>query len=248
MTRAPAPNSLLRRGEARLAAGDLAGARALLDRAVARDPHNAEGFAARGEVLRQQGELAAARADFERALVLRPGYAWALASRGLTLLQSGDPAAALADLDHALASEEDIAWAVLHRGQALARLGRHAEARAAFEQAVALDGNDLEARLGWADAARVLGDLDEALAEYHRIANAEPGRALPRARIAEIHHRRGESAAMVAALVEVFRLPIQHAEDFFARAIALRLEGDVSASVKFMSQARMRGWAGDSAQ
>ena len=54
MTRAPAPNSLLRRGEARLAAGDLAGARALLDHAVARDPHNAEGFAARGEVLRQQ--------------------------------------------------------------------------------------------------------------------------------------------------------------------------------------------------
>jgi tetratricopeptide (TPR) repeat protein len=70
------------RGLARYSQGDLGGALADLDRAIALEENNAWALALRGETYRKMGEYEQALADLDRAIALDEKYAWALALRG----------------------------------------------------------------------------------------------------------------------------------------------------------------------
>jgi tetratricopeptide (TPR) repeat protein len=90
----------LSRGLDRHLRGDLAGAIADYDRAIARYPDSvsqAVAYLTRGNARQDQGDLAGAIADYDRAIARHPGHAAAYLSRGLAYRQAGDPQRARAD-------------------------------------------------------------------------------------------------------------------------------------------------------
>jgi tetratricopeptide (TPR) repeat protein len=70
--------------------GDLDGALADFNRAIALDSRSAWAHFGRGTVLGEQGKLAEAITDFDRAVELDPQFALAYANRGLARLRRGE--------------------------------------------------------------------------------------------------------------------------------------------------------------
>ncbi|MEJ2737693.1 MAG: tetratricopeptide repeat protein [Anaerolineae bacterium] len=90
----------LSRGLDRHLRGDLTGAIADYDQAIARYPDHvsqAVAYLTRGNARRDQGDLAGAIADYDRAIARHPSYAAAYLSRGLAHRQAGDLERARAD-------------------------------------------------------------------------------------------------------------------------------------------------------
>jgi hypothetical protein len=83
--------------------GDLDGAVAALDRAVAQAPRSSLAYLNRGMAYRRKGNLERARADLDRAVRLAPDSARALYQRSLLRRAQGDEAGARADAQRALA-------------------------------------------------------------------------------------------------------------------------------------------------
>jgi hypothetical protein len=95
-----ATQSAFERGVAKLAAGDLDGAAADLDRALARRPDWADAWRQRGFASRDRTTMIA---SFSRAIALDPRDADALAARGRARFAGGDSVHAREDLSAALA-------------------------------------------------------------------------------------------------------------------------------------------------
>ncbi len=134
---------LLMRGKAKARVGDLDGALADLDAALAMNPRLVEGYVERASVWQQRGDLAKARADIDRIVELAPelGYVLRFAIREL----QGELEGAIADIDQAL--ERLTERMVGHRprllkarGRLLVLVGRRDEAIAAFRDAAAAAG------------------------------------------------------------------------------------------------------------
>jgi hypothetical protein len=85
---------LLTKASAARKSGDVARARALLDRALIVNPGNVEAYAGLGELSRAGGDLAGAKASFEKALATSPSYSPALLGLADTEWDLGDRASA----------------------------------------------------------------------------------------------------------------------------------------------------------
>jgi CHAT domain-containing protein/tetratricopeptide (TPR) repeat protein len=142
--------------------GNLAGARAALERAlgiretILGPDHvgTAEAVSQLAEVVRDMGDFAAARSLYERALAIReralgprhPASAASLAAVGYLTYVMGDPVAARPLVERALAIREQVlgldhaavSTSLSDLGSILAVLDQHKEARAAFERALAI--------------------------------------------------------------------------------------------------------------
>ena len=156
------------------AAGDLPGARAALDRALALDPDNPQFHLARGEIEGKQGDLTAALADYTRAVALDLSYADAYNNRGATRLTARDPEGAIADFDRAIALNPKTAKAWNNRGFTRFFLGDFAGAEADYDHAIALDPSIAAAFLNRAKARQILGHQSEALADADREVALDP--------------------------------------------------------------------------
>ncbi len=100
MVRPREAGDYLSRGLDRHLRGDLAGAIADYDQAIARYPDNvsqAVAYLTRGNARKDQGDLAGAIADYDRAVARHPSYAAAYLTRGLAHRQAGDLEQARAD-------------------------------------------------------------------------------------------------------------------------------------------------------
>ncbi|MBP0616607.1 tetratricopeptide repeat protein [Jiella mangrovi] len=80
---------LVREAMARREVYDFAGARSLLDEAVARSPNYAEVYNQRGFILFLQDDLDGALGDVDRAIALEPRHFAAMAGRALILMRQG---------------------------------------------------------------------------------------------------------------------------------------------------------------
>ncbi len=87
--------------------GDLDGAIANFDRAIAISPRNAIAYLNRGLALQRKGEFVRANADLDRAVRYAPGAARGYYNRGLLLRQRGEANRAEADADRAVALDPD---------------------------------------------------------------------------------------------------------------------------------------------
>ena len=145
------------KGRLRVQAGDLAGARAALTRAVELDPIAPGALLSLGDLELQQGELDAAEGHYRRALVVRP-----YASRGFKLVALARARAGERDRAAALIAEAARRWPDDFQLQLLHALflgssghaGDREQAQAAFEAARRLRPQD----------PAVAGGLDKALA------------------------------------------------------------------------------------
>jgi protein O-GlcNAc transferase len=122
--------ALLRQAHAALAQGGAGAAIALLQRAVALDPADAEPAFHLGNLLAMQGETTAAIAAYERALRIAPEHAQLRVNLGITVGQTGDFAGAERCFNEVLRREP------AHPG-ALGNLAQSLFQRAAFAPALA---------------------------------------------------------------------------------------------------------------
>ncbi len=166
------PDALAARAQVRFRSGDLDGARADLDRAVARVPGRADLLMQRARVEVAQGEMDAAQTDDAAAIAGDPGLVGAFIHRSMvrTLMAQGVPAtyqAALDDANRALALDPESWSARIARARVY-------QARAAFR----------------GDPA----DIDHALAELEKLRSGPggPTAALIRAQLLAI---RGDLAS-----------------------------------------------------
>ena len=164
------------RGAARHAQGDLAGALADFDRALALSPDCPEIRNNRGAVRHDQGDLTGALADFDRALALNPGYPEAYQNRGVARHAQGDLAGALEDYHQALALNPRYAGAYHNRGVARHAQGDLTGALADLDRALELTPDHAAAEIyhDRGGARHALGDYAGALADYHRALEIRP--------------------------------------------------------------------------
>jgi Flp pilus assembly protein TadD len=94
--------TLLEQGDAKLAAGDPAGALADYDRALATHPDDIEALSRRGAARQHLGDLDSALSDFRRVLERYPNEPQTLVNCGVVFQQKGDHAEALAQYQRAL--------------------------------------------------------------------------------------------------------------------------------------------------
>jgi len=129
------------RGETRLAAGDLDGARADLEGLTAPWPRTW-----RAELLLARGDAEAALAEAEASVAGDPLYARAWGAKARALAALGRGRAALAALDRVTELDFGAAWAYCERGRLRLGLGRRRAAAADLRRALALDRGMDEAR------------------------------------------------------------------------------------------------------
>jgi tetratricopeptide (TPR) repeat protein/predicted Ser/Thr protein kinase len=218
-------------------AGELDGALALLERAVAADPTYPRAYSTRGYVRRGQGDSPGALADYEQALRLDPDYLPALINRGAEHQAQRDFEAALRDYGRAieLNPERKQAWA--NRASCLNSLGRHQEALADAERAVALDGSFARAYDNRAQAKLALGDTAGALADAQRAAELAPGDVLAAENLAGLLNKLGHYEAAAQALGVLLELEPDVARHWHALAGAHFQLGDYRRSVEGLNRA-----------
>jgi len=110
----------------------------------------------------------------------------------------------------AIALRPDMAEAHLHLGRVLALTGRHAEAAAEIQQALpGLEDNELRyyGELFAGAEEEALGRFDSARGAYESASALFPLAQSPIVALSELAHRRGDRAAALAAMREVFELP-----------------------------------------
>jgi tetratricopeptide (TPR) repeat protein len=173
-------------GASRHAQGDLRGAIAAFEQALAAAPDSPEVYNNRGATRHALGDLAGARADLDRAVALNPRYPEAYNNRGIVRHAQGDRAGALGDFDRALGLRPRYAEALCNRGFTRQALKDLDGAVADFDRAVGVRPDYAEAYHGRAAVLQAQGDLEGTFADYDQVL-----RLIPRQAAAAVYHLRG---------------------------------------------------------
>ncbi|MBA4224330.1 MAG: hypothetical protein C0458_26705 [Methylobacterium sp.] len=155
-------------------AGNIAGARADLDDAIALDPSNSWARGTRGRFRQDEGEHEAALADLDAALSLEPEVTSYHYRRGLSLVALARPREAIAAFDAALRLEPTVVQVWLERGRAFEALGHDGPALASYERALRLDGRHETSLSRRAFLLQRLDRVDDAIAAYDRLLAVQP--------------------------------------------------------------------------
>ncbi len=160
------------RATLKYAAGDLAGAQADCEAAIAGGSRGA--WATRGAVKAMRGDLDGALADYAEAIKLNPadGAAWACRADALRL--KGDFASALPAYDRAIELDPKPPRAWRGRSEVRFRTGNHEGAKTDAGEAISRNGTDPEAWFLRASATRALGDAKGALADCRKALEVAP--------------------------------------------------------------------------
>ena len=134
------------RARIRYRQGDLAGALADLDTALALRPGDVESLTLRGQVLVESGEPVEGLADLERARVLGRDDETVLFARGLALAAVGNPSAAIDSVTEAMAHDPQNPLLTLFRARLHLDNGRPTAAQADLDHAWSWSGDRPELR------------------------------------------------------------------------------------------------------
>ena len=223
----PSAFVMLGQAAAKRQGGDLAGAEADLDRALAQEPGLARIWLERGLVRGKRGNVAGALEDLDRALALAPTDARTLVERGATRRQLGDASGGLADLERAIALDPQLALAWFVRGNARWDAGQARGAIADYDRAIALDPLLAEAWVNRGLVRERVGDPQGALADYERALELGP-MALAHYHRGRFLRLRGELAAALADLDRALELAPELQQSWFERGLARARSGDLS--------------------
>ena len=171
---------------AAIAKGDLPGAGAALERAIAVRPRDGPAHADLGNVYLQQGRLEDARRTLQRALALDPDMPLANNTMGLALLRLGEPDAAADRFREAIRAQPDLAEAHNSLGNLLAGRRAYAEAGFHFEKALASDPNYVDAHHSYGLVLALTGAHAKASAELQAAVRLAPGRLPAHLDLAEV--------------------------------------------------------------
>lgn len=223
------PAVLNRLGLARMAVGDVEGARAMLERALALAPADPSPRINLAELARQRGDLAGARTHLERALALREedGEAWL--AYGIVLAAQGpaERTAARAAILRASRLMPDAAGPWVAQGNLDLLDARWSDAVTSFREAIQRDAQHVTARTNLGVALARSGDARAALAAFTEATQRAPNAGEAWNGLGAMHLGRGDLPAAVDAL---------------QRAMVLLPEDPNPAMNLGLAMARMQRW------
>jgi Tfp pilus assembly protein PilF len=138
------------RGQALARSGKTEQALAEFDKAIAIDPHYADGLYSRGLLYQGEKQHQLAIDDFTAASGLTPQRAEPLLGRAISYLAIDKVREATADLDEAVQADPHNAQIWTTRGLAYERLGDKTKAAASYGRAITISPKDEAARSGFA--------------------------------------------------------------------------------------------------
>jgi tetratricopeptide (TPR) repeat protein len=186
------------RGVALQAQGNLHGAIAAYDHALALNPHFPEARFNRAVACLALGDTAGALTDCNKALELNPAFANAWNARGAVRSDLDDLAGAIADFDEALRLNPHLAAAYNNRGVARKTQGDLHGALADFDGAIRLQPNYAEAYSNRGSARTSVDDLAGAEADFQCALALAPDNANAHARRGVLLQRQKNWSAALA--------------------------------------------------
>jgi tetratricopeptide (TPR) repeat protein len=212
--------------------GDIDGAIADYDKAIALDAKDAQPYNARGILKKQKQDFAGAIADFDRAIALKPkDLAIIVGNRGSAKQDSGDLEGALADYDQVIALQPDMAVVYNNRAVIRKTKGDLPGALADYGKAIALEPKDLQFNFNRAVTRQESGDLIGARSDFDQtvmVAPDNPGvyfdRATFRLQITDYD-------GAIADYGKICELRPESWLGYQCRAIARHAKGDLEAAV-----------------
>ncbi|MDH5288065.1 MAG: tetratricopeptide repeat protein [Betaproteobacteria bacterium] len=234
----------LAQAQARLAAGDAPGARALADAvATAAAVAVADRIAAlalRSRAHEAMGSLAAAIADVEGALALAPNDARLHSELGILCADAGDTERAIAAFTQATRLDPRYARAWNNLGTSLRGAGRIADAEAAFARATQAEPGYV---LAWANlgvARRDLGADEGAAAALERALALDPRQRLALAALAGLRRGQGRIDDATQLYERALAVDPRDANAWMLYAATLAERDDLSGAARAYAEARSR--------
>jgi CRISPR-associated protein Csy1 len=188
---------------ARLAAGDIAGARAAAEAIIGDTQSDAERGAAHlllASCCEKSGDVPAALANARKAIGYAPDDPVAHYAHAELQESSGDKAGAIESLRRAIEIEARFAPGLRYLGILLGESGDAEGAADALEQALAVDSDHARAWNNLGNAQRTLGRLAEAERSFARALALKPDYALAAANLGEVQRDQGEAVRAEATL------------------------------------------------
>ena len=186
------------RGYSRQEKGDLDGALADYNQAIALDPHNTEALNRRALAERDKGNWDAALADFNAVLAYAPDNADAYSNRGYVKQTKGDLDGALADYTEALSRKPTSAEAFYNVGLIKVRRGDIDGGIEAFNKALDLNPRLARAYYSRGSAKDTEGNVDGAIADYTQSIELDPTNAMACFNRGSARQTKGDAAGALA--------------------------------------------------
>ena len=140
-----------------------------MNKAIKRNPNQAELYYNRGVIYRLTGNYDLALSDFNQTIKLRPDIGRAWLNKGMSHHELKQYEEAIDSYKEAAIRLRDVADTHALRADALSRLGRHDESATAYQQALAVEKNNNAWRLLRAEALRKTGAFSASRAEADRV-------------------------------------------------------------------------------
>ncbi len=199
---------LLGLAEVAIFRGDLAGARAQIDEALALEPDNADGWSLDGDLKRGLGDLAGAVASYGKAVTIQPYHLDARRNRAAALIDLNRHAEAQADIDFVLELLPDDPQAIYFNSLILGAAGDTRGAEAALRRADNIirnyDTAFIRRHLPTLLLAGVINfaqqEVSDALFYLEQYLNLEPQHVGARRMLASLYMRRGDNDRAVGVL------------------------------------------------
>ncbi len=189
-------------GQARLALGrnDVAGATALSEQAVTRNPNDAAGWMFKGDLLRMQGKPEQALAAFGQALKVKPKHRSAYVERAYVQIGMGKLDAARADL--AAAAKITGATLTVTYMQALLDYtdGKYAPARESLQKVLRVAPEHMPSILLAGSVEQALGSMPQAELHLKKYLDNNPNNRYARKKLATVQLALGRAGDVLATL------------------------------------------------
>ena len=181
----PTPSRLVEQGRKLLAAGKLAEAELVLDRAEKLAPSDSVILSLDAKVKGRLGEYASSVALFKRVTDLTPHSAQAHVDLAIALADSGDLNTALAETATAISIDPALGIAHLNRARILSDMNRDREARDEFALAARLAPSNPDCYYYWSLGERAQGNFTKATELLRKVVKLQPGNAKAHIKLAD---------------------------------------------------------------
>ncbi len=187
-------------------AGDLAGAEAIYEKVLAREPRNAEARNLLGVVALQRGDFPLSVRLIREAIDIDGGNAGFFNNLGQALQADGDPNQAAACYGKALEIASGDPDILNNLGTVLHELGRLDDAKAAYDEALSKQSNDPEIHHNHGALLHHMGLLDDAVAAFRRALALNPNMESTYLSLGGVINEAGDREAAIGAYTRAIEL------------------------------------------
>ncbi len=197
-------------------------------------PDNADTHNDLGRALLAKGDLDGAVSEIREAIRLHPSHVFAHVSLGNVLLAKGDREGSAAAYSEAVRLDpSNVALRLFlptARKLSGGRPGLGLELRAQRE-AVRLTPNDASAHIGLGIALQDSGDLDRAIASFHKALELQPDNAFAHNNLGQALQEKGDFDGTIAEFRETVRLQPRNASNYYSLGKALEDAADLDGAI-----------------